>query len=627
MLQTMRALSKSFAFKILMGLLIVTFAAWGIGDIFRGSPRQRAVAEVGDIKITVEALEREFKNGLPEARRVFGSDLTEQQARQMGVMDRTLNLMIEHAKFDQEAQRLLLDVNLKTILAKLENVMKLRDKNGQFDKVKWQELLRKNGFTEESFLAMDRQDTLRRLVFDSVVNGAKPPQLVVDNLYRAMGSKRLLEVLTVQNASMESSAAPDEATLQEFHQKHSAVFTAPEYRAVTVAKLSPDDITKDIKTGDDDLKKAYDARDAELTLPEQRDIVQVVLQDETKAHAVAASLKDGDDLASAVKTKGYSAVTLNRMDEKTILPELFTTVFALDAGQISDPVKSPLGWHIVQVKAVHPAGKQSFDEAKDKLREELQREQSGDIVARTVNQLDDLLAEGRSLEDIADSLKMRLVRIANLDAQGLTPEGKAPDELPAKDEVLRAAFGQGAGDVSQVIEDKAGNYIVVRTDEVTPSQVRPLAVIGKQVLAAWQAEQKAQKAAVLAEDIAKALRDGKKASAFATRTGVDIRLSKPISMLGDTDPALPPSAMASIMKMKLGDVITAAGPQQNFALRLTEIIPADPAKPDAARLKVVDQLNEDMPYELMEQYSKHLGQTFPVTINKDLLDTMKKQGS
>jgi peptidyl-prolyl cis-trans isomerase D len=627
MLQIMRDLTKSWIFKGLMMLLCISFGIWGIGDIFRGNPQQRAVGKVGSVVITVQALEQAFQMALPEARRIAGPDLTTQQARQLGVLDGTLHTMLEHASFNQEARRLGFDVGDQAILNRVAAMPHLRDKNGRFNTQLWHQALGKAGFTERGFLDNEREDSARHLIFDVLTNKDSTPQTLLDNLYRARGAKRVLEVLTLQNDSMTGIPAPDDKTLNEFYKQHGDFFTAPEYRTITIAKLSTDDVTKDIVIGDDDLRKAYDARPADVTLPEQRDLVQVVLQDEAKAKDVAEAAKANHNLSAAAKAKGLTPVALDHVDEKSILPELYTTVFALDEGQVSAPVKSPLGWHVMQMKKIHAGGKLSFDEAKAKLRETIQREQSVDTVTRIVNQLDDALAGGRALEDIADSMRLRLIKIPALRADGKTPEGKDPAEFPAKDDVMKTAFGQAAGETSSVIDDKNGNYIVVRTDEITPSQVRPYDQVKDIVVEAWVEQQKSDLAAKEAEDIAKALRDGKEMSSYAMRPGIEVRLSKPISMLGESDRALPPEALPEILKMKKGDVITGSGPDRHFVLRLASIIAVDPAKPDAARMKIADDLKDKFQYELIEEYANWLHQRFPVTVNQDLLETLKKQGS
>ena len=97
------------------------------------------------------------------------------------------------------------------------------------------------------------------------------------------------------------------------------------------------------------------------------------------------------DLATAAKKAGYNAVPLEQVEEKTLMPALASAVFALPKGQISAPVKSDLGWHVVQVTKIDPAGTPDFDSIKDKLRDDMKHDQAIESITRMVNELDDQL--------------------------------------------------------------------------------------------------------------------------------------------------------------------------------------------------------------------------------------------
>ncbi|NTU76759.1 MAG: hypothetical protein HGA90_02945, partial [Alphaproteobacteria bacterium] len=148
-----------------------------------------------------------------------------------------------------------------------------------------------------------------------------------------------------------------------------------------------------------------------------------------------------------------------------------------------------------------------------------------------------------------------------------------------------------------------------------------------QVATAWKKEKQAEKAAAEVDEMAKAVRDGKKMTAFANQPGVEVRLSKPISLLGDMDRDVPVSVLPQILQMKSGDVITAALPDRHFVLRLADVVPVDPTKPGPGRLKIEDSLKENLPNEIPEEYARFLHERFPIKINQNVLDFMKKQGS
>ncbi len=627
MLQSMRELAKSWIFKTLMMLLVVSFSIWGIGDMFRGNPATRVVASVGSSKIQVQDLEHRFQREMQKARASFGPDLSVAQARQMGLLDHTLNTMLQEYLFDLDANRLGISVPRDFILQTLAQEPDFRTKDGKFNAPLLRELLAKAGMNEDMFFASETLNHARKTIADALVAGATPPQIMIDTLYQARGAKRVLEVVTLRNDSVKGIKPATDDELQTYYKEHEDQFVAPEYRGLTIVRLTADEITKDIHVSDDDVKTAYEERAAEMAIPETRDLTQIVVKDEAKAKTIADAATKAKNLAQAAKASGLPPINMKKIDEKAILPELTAAVFALKEGDITQPVKSSLGWHIVQLDKIHAKGTLSFDEAKGDLRKTLQEERTGDMIAKTINQLDDAIAGNQALEDVADTLKLNLTRYSALDAKGIQPDGTQPkDAIPAKELTLGAAQSLNAGETGQVLDDGKGSYYVVRVDQVTPSQTRPFSEAKAKVTSAWTEEQLYTKAAAVAEDMAKQLREGKSATSFASLPGVDVRLSKPMSILSEPDDKdLPPEIPPQVFHMKKGDVTIAARNGKQYIVRLADIVPVDPKKPESSRLKVVDDLNKKLPDNRIEEYMDYLYTLYPKKMDSELLNSLKAQ--
>jgi peptidyl-prolyl cis-trans isomerase D len=556
---------------------------------------------------------------LAEARRTHGPELTDQQARQLGILDQSLNAMIERALVDQDVAKLGINVSDQALLARLAALPNMRNKDGSFNKDLLRQMLYKLNKSEAEFFTEGKQDLARRQLVDALTSLHKVPAAIVDSVYRARGQKRVFDIVTVRNDSFADIPAPSDKALHDYYDQNGPKYTAPEYRALTTARLSTDDVAKDIVISDDQLKKEFAARQAEAARTGQRDAVQVVLHDEAKAQALASAAKKSGNLTASAKGMGLEAVTLDLSDTGATLPELVKGVAALKEGQVSDAVKSSLGWHVVQIK------KPDFDSTKDELRADMKRDQAIDQATKLVNQLDDQLAAGHALEDIADGMRLRLVKIPAVDANGKTPDGTEPPEFPDRVEALKAAFGQNAGETSPIIDDHSGNYVVVRTDQVTPTGLLPFDKVKERVAADWKADEQAKRATAEADKIVKALRDGKSAASFAGN-GIETHSSKPISLLGDSDPSLPQVLVPQILKMKKGEAITVPMEGRQMILRLADFVDVDPAAGGDVRGKLANDLAGQMPGEITGEYLKYLHMLFPVDVNQSLLDTLRQQG-
>lgn len=630
MLQTMRHMAHSWLFKGLMVVLVVSFGIWGIGDMFRGNPQTRVVAKVGNVDITMQQLGRMFDQLLSQARRSFGPDFTAAQARQFGLMNAALDRLIEGSVLDQDVARLGIDVDDRTVLESLKDKPQFHNKDGVFDPALLRQALSQANMSEKAFLNLERQGVGRRMLAEAFLDDAALSQTALDLVYRAKAQRRAFDVVSLEHSGYEAGNVPDDNSLREFHKSHEKTFSAPEYRAITIASLSLADVAKDVTVTEDQIREEYDQRGEQLVKPERRDILQVVLQDAEKAKKLSEDATKRKDLAAAAKTAGLEAVPLKQIESKSVLPELSQAVFALGLKDISPPVKSSLGWHVAQITAITPAGKPTFDEIKDGLRESMKRDQAIESSTRIVNKLDDELAAGHSLEDIADTLRLRLIRIPAVDIGGLAPDGKAPAELPYKEDVLRAAYGQNASETSPVMDDKNGNSYVVRTDEVTPSGLKPFENVRNEVVAAWMRQEQEKMAIDNATKIAGELRAGKELLALGSHKSMSVRVTEPLSMLEDShDPMISTQSLATIFSIKKGDAKVVSEKDRQLVVRLNRVVDVQDSDSGVAlaKNKVTRAMREDVPNEIGQQYTSYLRTSvFPVRVNRGAIESAEQRG-
>ena len=625
MLRTMRHLAQSWVFKGLMMILIVSFGIWGVGDIFKGNPLARPVATVNGQTISVQELDAKFKDALAQARRQI-PDLTEQQAKQMGLLSTALEDVITAKEVDMEIKRLGLAIDPKSAMQIVSSQPELRNKDGSFNKDLFQKMLEKIGLEEKTFIERARQEILQHQLFHIFLADTSVPRTILEPLLAARGQRRVYDVISIADDSVRSVGVPDEKTLHDYYEENPGFFTSPEYRVLTIARLSTDDIAKGVAISDEQIKQKYDSEAVQFAHGERRDIIQVVLQDETKAKQLADAGRSTGDLTNAAKHIGLEAVPLNGTEEATLLPELVKPVFGLKVGEVAEPVHSSLGWHVLEVKKITPAGTSSLAEVHDQLRETMRRDQIGDAIARAANRLDDDLAANRPLEDIADSLNLHLIKVGAVDRSGKTPEDKEPAEFPEKDNLLKAGFGQSSGEVSPVIEDKSGNYYVIRTDDIIPSQVKPYDRVREKIAKVWTMQQQAEKAKAAAEKMAEGLKNGKAPSSFAAQDGVEVRVSKSISLLGDIDPSIPPPVLKKIADLKKGDVITASEPGHQLVLRLADIAEMEQDRQKEAGNTLSGAILKHTSDEFTDEYLVYLRKLYPSQINRDLVESLSADG-
>ena len=620
MLQFIRNFAGSWVVKILFVLLILSFGIWGIGDVFRSST-PTTVAEVGKVTIDRDALDQEFRRQMERLRPMLGGNLTAEQARQFGLLDQALSALIQRTLFDLAAKDAGIAVGPEVVKLRIADEPAFRNPQGQFDPNLFRSVLRNNQLTEDGYVALVRRETARELVSGAVGAGVTAPKPLVQALYRYRGEKRVAEVVTLPNAAVGDVGAPDEAEVTRAYEDHQVRFTAPEYRALTVAQLSPDALAKDVKIADDQLRAAYDERSAEFGTPEKRNVQMVVVNDEAKARQIAEAAK-AKGLADAAKEAGVEPVALDNI-ARADLPGLGDAAFALESGKTSDALKSDLGWHVLAVTGIQAGSTRSFEEVRDQLRADLQKEKALDAVFTIANKAEDQLASGASLEEVAQAQGLTLTKVAAVDSTGKAPDGKdaAPD-LPGLKAQLPTAFQLKSGAASNLAEGQGSVFTAVRVDSVIPAAVRPLAEVRDQVVSGWQDEKRAAQAAGKAEEVAAKLKQGAEAAAqdVATAASAKFAMTAPFTRDAKSVEGLPGELVRKLFDAKPGEVVGGATADSQIVARLKEVIAADPAAPDAALGPLENTVSQGMENDLMAQFGNALRNHYPVQIHRQRID-------
>lgn len=623
MLQAIRSTVGSWVVKILFALLILSFGVWGIGDMFRGGGLSGTVAEVGPVEIGRGELDQEFRRQMERLRPLFGGSLTSEQARQFGLVDQAMNSIVQRTLFDLAARDAGVAVNDTVVRHRIGEEPAFRNAQGRFDPNQFQAALRNNNLTEAMYVASLRQEIARTLVAGAVAAGAKPPEPLVEALYRQRGERRVAELVTIPNTAVGDVGEPTEEQVKAFYDDHGVRFTAPEYRALSVARLSVDDIAKDLTIPDDQLRSYYEEHIANYQTPERRTIRMVLVDDEAKAKQVAEAAKTAG-LEEAAKQAGTDAVTLEGV-ARNELPDadLSAAAFGQPEGTVGEPVRSALGWHVLEVTKVEPATSRSFEQVRDEVLARARRDKGYDLIYEVSNRIDDALAAGTPLEEVVANQGMTLTKIPAIDATGKAPDGTAP-ALPDLAKAVQTAYGLSSGQTSGLTEGGDSAFFVVRVDGITAPALRPLEEVRAQVVEAWKAEEREKRAAERAKTVAEALKAGSAAGAQqqAQQAGGSFAMTAPFTRDARSVEGLTPELIRKLFDAKPEEVVTGSGTDSQIVARLKEIVPADPKAPDAPLAAVADNVARGIESDLIAQFTQALQAEYPVTINRDVIAQM-----
>ena len=615
MLTSLRKGAASWLAKILFALLILSFAAWGVGDYL--SPEvEDAVATVGESEIGAEEFRREYSRQFNEWRRRLGGNVTPETAAQLGLPEEVLQAMVRRRLVELEAGRLGLAVGDGQIRRAIEEDPNFGGRLGGFDRALFERVLLTNGLTEGEFVAMLRRDISGRQVDRSVERNVRASRSMAEAVHRYRNETRRAVLIRVpEDASLPED--PGEGELRAWHEANRDSFMAPAYRAVTAIVLDPDRWLDRVEADPALAREAYEARMADFTVPATRRVRQALFDSEAKAQEFMTALAGGADLERAAGTIGAAVSDLGSVS-RSQLPQaaLAEAVFSLGEAGVTGPVETPLGWHVLAVDQIAEEKVIPFEEVKEGLEREVAREIAVERLADLANDVDDQLGGGATFEDAARALDLPLLAIAAVDASGRDRAGRQPDGLPAEPNFLRTAFSTPVGEDSLLGELGDGGYFVLRVESETPPAARPFEEARPQVLSAWQKERLDEAAKARADALAARLREGRAPASAAG--GLAVAETGPFARTeADPETGRSHEVVEAVFAAERGEVVVArAG--DGYAVAVVEGIEPPPYSEQEIET-IRQQLSAEMVEDVRRQFHAALEDRFGVAVNRGLL--------
>ena len=618
MLNALRKQAGSWVVKALLLLLVLSFAVWGIGDVFFGGLQNPAVATVGDAEVSSDELARSFNQSVRSLQQRFGPQFDREQAVQLGIMQQALQELVGQRLLDLRTREMDLTVADSTLrnLVTADPVFQIA---GRFDRSRFEQLLLANGLTEEGYLASLRQDVVRGTLTDGVTAAVTVPDALVGALYRHRNEKRRGRFVLVETTSIEDVPEPSEEDLQAYHDANQDRFTAPEYRGLTFITLEPEDLIDEVAISDDRIAAEYQDRIDSYRTPERRKVTQLLASDRDTIDAAVRRLEEGEttaEVAEAMKDQGISLDDLGSITRNDLPASIAAAVFEQPEAEIGAPVESPFGWHLFEITEVEPEEVVPLTEVRDGLAEELALVEARDRLPAFANQLDDELAAGVSLDEAAATLGLSALKLEAVDREGRGPDGRSLEDMPPWPEFLATVAATPEGETSLLEETGLGTFFVVTVNSVTSPRLKPVEEVRDALAAAWQAEQRRDLAKVRAEELL--ARTDEVTSLDQLSEELPTTAIEPVTRSDrGTGQGISPGIVQALFS---GDPGTVAGnvietPTGFAIVAIDEAIDASPGDDADAVEQLRDELDIEARNDLLSQLEAALRREYPVEID------------
>jgi peptidyl-prolyl cis-trans isomerase D len=602
----------------MLAALVVGLAGFGIGA--GGGITSRNVARVGDQPVSSDDYVRALQQELRALNQQLGRDLPMTEARQFGVDRMVLARLVNDAALDGEAARLGVSAGDAAVRDRVVGTPAFQSPAGSFDRVTYEDALDRIGLRPSQFEELVRHEQTRDLLAAGVQAAATLPDTEALAVLGFLGERRGFEWIRLDAALLPAPVpAPTDAELQAEHQAHAADrYTRPETRHVTYASVTPAALAEEIEIPEDELRAAYDADIEHYRTPERRAVDRIGFPTAEEAQAARTRLDAGEtDFDKLAAERGLKPEDIDQgiVAADALPAEARDAVFGATGPGIVGPVETPLGPALYRLNAIIAASTTPFEEVRDRLAGDRALEEAARQISDDTAHIEDLIAGGARIEEIASETVMQL---GTIDLNSETGGGIADD--PG----FRQAAGQAATGVeTDLVELAGGGLATLRVDGIDPPEVIPLAEVRDRVAADWTADRTAEALGKLAVGQIGELKAGLSFADLAIRLDRPIATVAPLTR-GETAPDLPPELVADVFAAAgEGTAVTRRDGDTVILARLTAIEPFDAGAEANARVldNLRGQYREQVRDDALALYTAALRETAGVTLNQSLVES------
>lgn len=463
---------------ILLALLILGLAGFGATNL---SGTIRTIGTVGDKSLSIDTYARQLNQEIRAVEAQTRQPLTFAQAQEIGLDRIVLQQFVAIRALDHEATELGLSVGDETLRDRILQISAFQGVDGQFDREGYRFALEQSGLTEAEFETQIREEVARTLIQGAILGGVAMPDAYADTLIEFVAERRTFLWTRLGPDNLDAPVGtPEEATLQSHYEANIDRFTLPETKRITYAILSPDALIDEVEVDEAVLREAFAARDAEFNQPERRLVERLAFLDDASASEAKAALEVGNSFDALVEERGLTLSDIDLGDvSQNDLGAAGEAVFAADVGTVVGPLPSNLGPALFRVNGVLPAISTSFEEALPVLRPQVAADRALRLVEAQAANLDDMMAGGATLEELANETDMELGKI-DWSAQSV-------EDIAAYEAFREAASALTVEDFPAIAQLDDGGLFAMRLDEVLPPRPAPFEDVRDEVAADWQA--------------------------------------------------------------------------------------------------------------------------------------------
>ena len=630
MLESIRIAAKTWVAKVVLALITVPFALWGVESYIRSTPGQDSIAKVGDEKISSQEFSDAVRNQLDQFRQQFGggidASIMDTPEMRKSILDQLIDQRLLTAAM-QSGELTVSDVALRD---RISNEPSFQE-SGQFSSARYDTFLKSQGYTAARFEGLLRKDMERQQFVESIASTAFSGSVSARQYLWAAEQSREIAVATIAPDRFTADVKITPEQVKTFYESHQTEFTVPAQVRAEYVELSVEALAPQIQLGAEEIKAFYDANAARYVQKEERKASHILIsvaataKDEEKnaakekADALYAQVKKNPkefaDLAKKNSQDPGSAINggdLGFFGRGAMVPAFDQAVFKANKDDIVGPVKSDFGYHIIRLTDIRPERAKSIADATPEIEGELKKQKAQKKFAELAEKFSNLAYEqSTSLKAAAEAVNLPIKQSPFISkGAALQPPFNNPKLMAAlfSDDVIKNKRN------TEAVEVATNSLVAARALESKPAVLRPLAEVEPAIMARLTREEAAKLAKKDGEAKLAQLRESKP---------VDVKFPAVLAISRTNLGGLPQNVIEAALRADtkiLPAYVGVENPDGGYLLvQIAKVI--EPAPADEAKLKATStRLTQSQAQQQLQSIVSQMRTKVDVSITKDALE-------
>ncbi len=616
MLDTLRKSVTGPFVKILIGILILSFAVWGIQDIF-GNFKKTVAIEIDDYEVSLDQLVTEYNNQLSIISSQLDRQISLKESLELGIDEIAIENLIRKLVLQIEINKLGIDISEEFVADQIINDDNFKI-DGRFNKSRYEQLLSYAGYNDETYVQSEINVNKQNQLCNIIGNRTYIPNVLIEMVDEFNKTERVIEYIDLPKSKIVVKT-PSERELLEFYEKFKNGYKKSETRDFAALILDPENIKKGIQVTRSQINEYFNANLDSFNISETRELYQFFFNDEATAdnfYNDSYQLELNELLTKYSQSKQQSYLGSVGKDE--ILDfEVADAAYNLIEGEFSEPIDGMLGISVLYLEKINPGQIPTVDDVAAEIQDEIQIQEAIDLVEMLYFEIEDDLLNGSSIEEASAKHQIETKYFKKIDINGKNIQNDVVEEINHQ-ELIQKIFSSEIGDFIEV-HDTENGYIWTDLNSINPSYIKSFAEVRDLVTADMLKKRKNEKESEIIKQIEIGLINNQ-IQELIDSYQIEIKRSEPFSRLSPIR-EFSEDFNDRILSANINEVIIGKSENNVLVGKVVEILPNLQAEPERDQ-KFINNLDLQMRNDLFEQYLVSLEDDYTVKLYQENIDRL-----